>query len=130
MQQELIKPGLLNINTFKAIYNAVAKNLVADSEFFAESKSNYNIIYCKDLYSKPAVEMEEYLKLQSEILSPDARSYTARDVIKNKKIFLYIDTIDELNIKKRAEDIKNYNKDLPQILNAKLNSLKLTVRND
>lgn len=112
VQQNFIKTGLLNINSFKAIYNAVAKNLVADSEFFAINK--YNIIYCKDLYRKPAKEMEGYLRLQSTILKPSAAKYTVDDLIKNKKVFL-----------KAANKAST---GLPDMLDAKLNELSLAER--
>ena len=112
VQQNFIKTGLLNINSFKAIYNAVAKNLVADSEFFAINK--YNIIYCKDLYRKPAKEMEGYLRLQSTILKSSAAEYTSDDLIKNKKVFL------------QAANEASTN--LPDMLDAKLNELSLAER--
>lgn len=112
VQENFIKTGLLNINSFKAIYNAVAKNLVADSEFFAIN--DYNIIYCKDLYRKPAKEIEEYLRLQRTILKPSATKYTTDDLIKNKKVFL------------KATDETSTN--LPAMLNAKLNELSLAER--
>ena len=86
--QELLKTKLLNINTFKAIYNAVAKRLVADSQFVAEN--DYNIIYCRDLYTKSPSEMIEYLETQQSILSPTASKYTAKDLLRNRKIFLKV----------------------------------------
>ena len=49
-QKHLVDSGAINANTFKALYNAVAKHLVADSEFF--KPNDYNIIYCKNLYKK------------------------------------------------------------------------------
>lgn len=109
--QNLINTGDLNVSTFKAIYNAVAKQLVADSEFFKDN--DYNIIYCKKLYKKTPKEIENYLILQSEILRPTAEVYTKQDQEKNRKIFLYIKDIknnsneEELNIIKRAAKINN-----------------------
>ena len=133
VQEQLIEPGLLNSSSFKAIYDAVSKDLVADSEFFVAN--NYNIIYCKNLYRKPAGEILKYLSLQSEILSPSAREYHAKDFINNKKVFLFIEELPtELNTKKRAEDVNNFLADssaadilkkLPKISDAKLNSLEL-----
>jgi hypothetical protein len=103
VKEELLSTGLLNVNTFKAIYNAVAKKLVADSEFF--KVRTYNIIYCKDLYRKTAVKMEEYLQLQSRILQPSANSYSVEKQNQNKKIFFYISNITESDIAKRAIEI-------------------------
>lgn len=128
----LIKNGALNVNTFKALYNAVAKHLMADSEFFV--RNSYNIIYCKDLYTKSPKEIEEYLILQRKILSPSAKQYSVEDQIRNRKVFLYINGItrnngeEELNIIKRAKSInaiENKDKILKDVSNAKLNSIKL-----
>lgn len=86
VQENLIKTKLLNINTFKAIYYAVVNGLIAESEFFVAS--DYNIIYCRDLYKKSLEDIKEYLKLQKKILSPSAKVYTKEDLKKNRKIFL------------------------------------------
>jgi hypothetical protein len=107
--RNLIQTKYLNINTFKAIYNAVAKNLVANSEFF--TANDYNIIYCQDLYRRPASEMEAYLKLQMNILKPSASAYTVADQKKNKLVFFYLDNIKELDPEKRKEAIKNLPED-------------------
>lgn len=125
VQEKFLNTGLLNSNSFKAIYNAVAKNLVADSEFFI--KNDYNIIYCPDLYSKPAKEIEEYLTLQSNILKTSAKSYDASRQLFNRKVFLYITDEEELNIEKRANKIKDptYKSQIPAAGGAKLNSLEL-----
>lgn len=85
---KLIKTQLLDENTFKAIYSAVSKRLVAQSEFMTSNDSN--IIYCQDLYRRSAAEIEKYLELQSQILKPSANAYTAEDIEKNKKVFFYI----------------------------------------
>lgn len=83
---ELVSTKLLNINTFKAVYDAVADNLVADSEFF--TANNYDILYCRDLYRKAYSEMKEYLVLQKSVLSPSAKIYTKADQEKNRKVFI------------------------------------------
>ena len=83
VKENIIRPGLLNSSTFKAIYEAVSENLVADSEFFRPN--NYNIIYCKDLYTKTSKEILEYLKLQKKILMIHDNKYRAEDVRNNKK---------------------------------------------
>lgn len=127
VQDTLIKPGFLNISTFRAIYNAIAKNLVADSEFFAQN--SYNLIYCKELYRKPVKEIEAYLMLQgSEILKPSASNYNSTDQLLNRKVFLEISGIEEQNITKRARLINdpNSNYTIPTMQDAvKLNSLQL-----
>ena len=85
VKTKLIVPGLLNAETFKAIYNAVAQKLVANKEFFsptAGAVNDYNIIYCPDWYKKTLTEMMKYLKLQNKVegLTPNNRAL-------NKKIF-------------------------------------------
>jgi hypothetical protein len=106
----LIRTKLLNTDTFKAIYNAVAKKLVADSEFF--DSNDYNIIYCADLYSKSATEIVKYLSIQKNILSPSAETYTKADQDKNKKVFFNIPAITELDSKKRKIAITNLSADV------------------
>jgi hypothetical protein len=97
--RNLIRTKLLNINTFKAIYNAIAKKLVAHSEFF--TANDYNIIYCQDLYRKSASEMETYLEAQKKILRVSASEYTKEAQDLNKKVFFYIANIAEMDIEKR-----------------------------
>lgn len=123
----LIQTKYLNINTFKAIYNAIAKNLVASSEFF--SVNDYNIIYCADLYKRSAREIEAYLVIQKNILNPSASTYTAIDQRNNKLVFFHLENIKELDIEKRKEAIKNlpanYNLPAATDTNTVLNSLEL-----
>lgn len=102
--RNLLMPRLLNVNTFKAIYNTVSKKLVADSEFFAAN--DYNILYCQDLYRRPAAEMIEYLSIQKSILNPSAATYTSADQYRNKKAFFYISSVTELDAVKRIKEIK------------------------
>ncbi len=132
VQKHLLIPGLLNANTFKAIYNAVAKKLVADSEFFSER--DYNIIYCKNLYTKSPAEIEKYLRLQSDenLLKTPATIYSAAAQAKNKIVFLYTKEISELNPEKRADEIKadtddltNPYADINKVYDATLNSYEL-----
>lgn len=114
VQQNLLKTGLLNSNTYKAIHNAVAKNLMADSEF--QISNDYNIIYCRDLYSKSAKDMEMYLVLQHSNLGPDnyiGGKYSLNVQNKNKKIFFYIKAIKEQNIEKRKKEISAFTGNLP-----------------
>ena len=103
--KDRLTDGSLNALTFKAIYNAVAKKLVADSEFFKTNK--YNIIYCKDLYNKSAAEIEKYLIAQKDILNPSAHTYTVDDVVKNKLVFFNVSKVREIDVEERAKKIKD-----------------------
>jgi hypothetical protein len=124
VKENLLGPGLINSNTFKALFNAVAKKLVADSEFLRVS--DYNIIYCKALYKKTAAEIEEYLALQKDILKPTASVYTQENQLRNKKVFIYLNSIKEKDNEKRALEIKGLsNVKLPSVKNATLNDIKL-----
>ena len=120
---ELIKPGLLNANTFKAIYNAVAKKLIDDNEFFAYN--DHNIIYCKNLYRKSANEILSYLELQSNILP---------EKTKNIHVFINNAQLKEKDFAKRAKEIEAKLTELPtaSIKDGELNSLELadTIRKE
>ena len=126
---DLIFTGKLNVETFKAIYNAVANKLVAHSELINEKSPNdeYNIIYCKDLYNKPVKEMLEYLKLQSQILKVSATQYTADIQLANKRAFLNVgDVVKEKEEKTRATAINKLGHDkMPTVVNATLNPLSI-----
>lgn len=129
VQKNLLQPGLINSETFTAIYNAVAKKLVSKSQF---SKLNdYNIIYCRDLYTKSATEIEKYLELQSKILRYNADSYEPEDQENNLKVFINIPKIKEQNPEKRAKAIQSAGDSLTLITatstNAKLNPLNIAV---
>jgi hypothetical protein len=125
--RNLLQTELLNVNSFKAIYNAIAKKLVAHSEFF--TANDYNVIYCQDFYRKHAGEMEQYLEQQKAILSPSAAAYSSADQERNKKVFFFIDSIKELTNEKRKADIAKLPASiaLPKATdpNTKLNSLAL-----
>ena len=132
VQKELISSNLLTASTFKAIYAAVAKKLIADSEFM--KNNDYNLLYCKKLYEKQAKEIEGYFLIQSKILRANASKYTYSDLIKNKKVFLNISSISDTDIKTRIKAIGNFGKGstdsavmqkLPKITDAELNSLGL-----
>jgi len=88
VQKELLQTKLLNSNTYKAIHNAIAKKQIAHSEFFRVS--NYNIIYCKDLYTKSVTEISTYLDYQKKVLVATDGKYTVETQNKNKRIFLQI----------------------------------------
>ena len=133
VKTNLLATKLINISTFKAIYNAIAKKLVAHTEFMKEN--DYNIIYCSDLYKKSISEIQKYLELQKNILSPDANAYSKRVQDINRACFLYDSNIKELNTKKRSKIIKKYITDkkidqlsIPKSMrdsSAQLNSLDL-----
>lgn len=133
VREALIKTGLLNVNTYKAIHAAIARKLVAGSQLFSDN--NYNIIYCKDLYTKSASDMLKYLELQKSILKPNAESYSPKDLAQNRRVFFAIkDEVVQLapearnDLNKRAAALKNLKSD--QLSSAKdpevkLNSLEL-----
>ena len=126
VKNSLIQTKLLNANTFKAIYNAVANKWVVDSEFY--KANNYNILYCKDLYKKSLAEMIEYIKLQKNVLDTSAEVYTAADQEKNKRVFLVLtrNTEKDINVKAKKQLELAYGR-LPSMLEDKalLNSLAL-----
>ena len=66
VQTELLLTKLINSNTYKVLHNVLAKHYVATSELAA--KNDYNIIYCRDLYTKPITDMEKYLAKQQKVL--------------------------------------------------------------
>ena len=123
----LVNEDKLNADTFKAIYNAVAKKLVSNSEFIRPIRgdSEYNIIYCAALYNKTSSEIEKYLELQSKILN----TYSEDEQTKNKKVFLKTSQVSELDLEKRAEIIKKKPieelADIISVTGATLNSIKL-----
>lgn len=123
----LLVPGRLNAVTYRAIHNAVAKGLMADSEY--QEENDYNILYCLDLYTKSAAEIEEYLTIQSRILSASNYPYNNTTKANNRRALFYIDAIKEQNVDLRKKAIKTAIKDneLPSALNSatKLNSIEL-----
>lgn len=128
---QLIRVNLLNVATFKAIYNTVAKNIIPDSEFF--TVNDYNIIYCPDLYRKSANDIEKYITLQKAVLF-GSKEINAEKQLKNKKVFFKLDRFaSEPDNEKYAADInaeKNravVDRELGavQLQHAKLNSLAL-----
>lgn len=88
VQKQLIATKLINVNTFKVIYEVVAKRLIADSEFRDKNNNDYNVIYCKDFYTKPLKEMIEYLKIQKNILPVNISVYDIEVQEKNKETLL------------------------------------------
>ena len=125
VQNALLSTGLLNANTYKAIHNAVAKSMMAEREFY--KRNRYNIIYCRNLYTKTAVEMEKYLELQGSILSASKYPYTAKTQEANIKVFFYINGIKEQNAVRRKKEIDTYSGELPSAIQASttLNDIEL-----
>ena len=119
--ESLIKTKLLNASTFKAIYNAVAKKLVAHSQFLASN--DYNIIYCPDLYKRSAEEILKYLDIQDDILSATASKYTKADLEKNKKVLLSI--INEENFSQKLIKLNKADVSNISVKTAILNSIDL-----
>lgn len=88
VQTNLITTGLFNSSTFNAIHNALAKKYIAHSEF--KKANSYNILYCKDLYSKPVADMITYFMYQSKNLPVNIESYQEERLNRNKRIFLQV----------------------------------------
>ena len=86
VQTELIQTKLINSNTYKAIHNAVANHYMTDSELL--KANDYNIIYCRDLYTKQVADIQKYLKIQETILPTNITNYDVTRLEKNKKVFL------------------------------------------
>lgn len=120
---QLLKTKLLNEGTFKAVYNAVAKKYVAQSQFLASN--DYNIIYCPDLYKRTANEMQEYIKLQNNILRATAPKYTQELLSINKKIFLDLPAATESTFSTRLEQIKTTDVSELSVKNLVLNDIEL-----
>jgi hypothetical protein len=129
--KELLRSGKLNVLTFKAIYNALAKKLVVDSEFRKQNK--YNIIYCKDLYNRSPKEMEQYLEIQSGILKASSATYDATTQVYNKRVFYHFDVIKETEPSKYIATVTNKENPRPgskliavsPIADLKLNSIQV-----
>lgn len=66
VQKQLIKTKLLNALTFEVIFNAAVKKLLTNQDL--RKTTGYNIIYCRDLYTKSTADMLKYLQVQSEKL--------------------------------------------------------------
>jgi hypothetical protein len=112
VQKNLLLTDLLNASTFRAIYNALATRQVAGSEFL--KANDYNIIYCRDLYSKSATEMANYLELQKSVLDPNAETgkYTTA-TLRNRKVFFQIKNLNgkDLNPSRSASKLSDISDD-------------------
>ena len=82
---ELIAKKLLNAETYKALHNAIAKDLLAHSELYG--KRTYNIIYCRDFYKRTPADMLKYLNLQQACLPKSESNYSLQIQCLNRRIF-------------------------------------------
>jgi hypothetical protein len=80
---------------------------MAHSEMF--EANDYNILYCKDLYTKPAVDMEKFLELQKEFLPTNISSYSKARQTKNKSIFLQPGAISVQESEARLKSLEEIN---------------------
>lgn len=90
---KLLKPGLLNKNTFKVVHNMLANNIVAEDDFQEAKAQRYNLLYCRDLYTKPLADMDAYLRLQKTILGTSG-TVTEELKLLNRQIFLQVDGVE------------------------------------
>jgi hypothetical protein len=127
VQEKLIKTGLLNANTFKAIYNAVAKNLIADSEFF--KVNDYNIVYCCALYKKPVTEIEKYFLAQSKLLEATAATYSSDLIELSRKTFLAASDSDKIPTVQSATELNSLST-VEQLLKQYTGSKSASDKND
>lgn len=86
VQKELISTKLIDSYTYKAIHNALARPYIAKSEF--SNVSDYNILFCRDLYTKSFADMEKYFAAQAKILPTNVSEYSQERIDRNKLIFL------------------------------------------
>lgn len=85
VQNNLIDLGLLNNYTYKIISQA-AKNKVIPYGVLMKT-SDYNIIYCQDLYTKDD-DILKYLKAQSKTLPANATTYSTAMQKRNKYVMI------------------------------------------
>ena len=101
VQKTLLQTKLLNSSTYKALRLAIAKRLMPESEF--TKVSDYNIIYCADLYTKRPAIIEAYLDQQNKIIGHDSGSITQETQIRNKRAFFKVGNLSG----KSLEDLVN-----------------------
>lgn len=125
VQKEIIAPKLLNNNTYKAIHNALAKKYIAEVEF--TSASDYNILYCPDLYRRSAAEMDSYFVAQKEILPiSTGGNYTQERKDRNKSIFL---EVGKKSVKQKGVKLKSL-KEVQKMLGNKIDLSSDTEKPD
>jgi len=126
----LIREGIFQSGTFNAILLAYKDNIVKANEFardIATDGSEYNILYCNDLYKKSPSVMLDYLKQQQLVLKSGGDSV----IIKNKLTFLKTNAFTSFEPEDRAKEIKAKIKagtlpeDLKELATCELNNLDL-----
>lgn len=110
VSENLLATKQLNGETYKAIHNAIAKKLVAHSEF--RWQRNYNIIYCKSFYNRPPADMVAYLEIQKDILKPSASKYDIETQKKNRFTFLKLKNNAGRTVEERAAYQVKFGQDL------------------
>lgn len=127
VKKELLATNLINVNTFKGIFNAYAKNLLIYDNL--NKVVAHDIIYCRDLYKNSAEDIKSYLNVQHDILSAKKKPSNGESIeTVNRKIFLEVPTVDynDLDISKVNNIIGELTLDkIPSTIDteAKLNSI-------
>lgn len=123
VSENLLATKLLNVNTYKALHNALAKHYVAHSEF--RGTRNYNLIYCKSLYNKMPADILEYLKKQKNILATDATKYPIETQKRNRMVFLKLKNNAGQTAQERADFQYKFGQDLKTLPHMGLSDAKL-----
>ena len=64
-----LKNNDINVASYNAIHNAVAKNTISIKDLLGRGKLGlYNIIFCRDLYSKAPDNIKAYLQKQANLI--------------------------------------------------------------
>jgi hypothetical protein len=125
VQNKLLKTKKLNINTYKALHNAIVKKLISFEEYF--KNNNYNLLYCIALYDLLPADIYKYLTLQAKVLSSTLGSYDIKTQLKNKQIFMKVEALSTLEISKGVQkQLKIPNKTIAavKLSDMELNSLE------
>lgn len=128
--KNIIATKLLNVSTYEVIHDILEQDLIPESEFKNGDKNTYNIIYCKDFYTKSPDEMRSYLKIQKAHLGRHS-SYTADIQDLNKRIFLQLSENTESDTTKRVlAQLEVGSEELPTVkdADAKLNSVSFAAQ--
>ena len=117
VKKQLINTKLLNALTFEVIFNAAVKKLLTNQDL--RKTVGYNIIYCRDLYTKPTGDILKYLQKQSEKLGANPT-----DVIKAENTQMFL-------AKGKATNHSNAKlKTLAEINNASTKKISTTSKSD
>ena len=120
----VLDQGKLSTKNFLGLAAACAtkQRVIPDAEL--DKQNDYNLIYCPALYEYEAQTLLDYLKTQAGILL----NYTEDEQRKNKRAFIYIDTVTEQDKEARAQEIKqlddNYIDKLKVTTAEKLNTIE------